>query len=194
MPPKTTFDAASVIDAAFTVLRSEGFDNLSARTIADKLGSSTTPVYSAIGSMKKLEEALLARANGMLYEFQTTPRTGHVFLDMGVGYALFAKEEPMLFRALFLDESPHRALRSRLRKEHFGRLEAQMAGEAMLAGLSEEGRHRVLEHMWVYTHGLSLLASQKALDDDSIEYITDFLKVTGYDIAMAEINRERGAQ
>jgi len=182
------------MDAAFAVLRKEGIEKLSSRKIAGRLKSSTTPVYSGIGSMKKLEEALLARANELLFRFQTTPRTGHIFLDMGVGYALFAKEEPMLFRALFLDDSPHRALRNRLRREHFARLEAQMADEKLLEGLSAEGRHKVLERMWVFTHGLSLLASQKALDDDSIEYITEFLQITGFDIVTAEIQRERGAQ
>jgi AcrR family transcriptional regulator len=194
MPPKTTFSADTVIDAAFAVLRKEGIEKLSTRKIAERLKSSTTPVYSGIGSMKKLEEALLARANDMLYKFQTTPRTGHVFLDMGVGYALFAKEEPMLFRALFLDDTPHRALRNRLRREHFARLETEMASEKLLDGLSAGGRHRVLERMWAFTHGLSLLVSQKALDDDSIQYITELLQITGYDIAIAEIRRERGKQ
>src|SRR5512147_2383408 len=116
MAPKTTFSADAVMDAAFAVLRKEGIEKLSSRKIAERLKSSTTPVYSGIGSMKKLEEALLARANELLFRFQTTPRTGHIFLDMGVGYALFAKEEPMLFRALFLDDTPHRALRNRLRR------------------------------------------------------------------------------
>ncbi len=32
-------------------------------------------------------------AYAVLYEYQTAKRTGDVFLDMGIGYALFAKHE-----------------------------------------------------------------------------------------------------
>ena len=61
MPPKIRFCDKNIIDAAFIVLRKNGWDAVSARTIAGELKSSTTPIYTYLKSMKTLEERLVEK-------------------------------------------------------------------------------------------------------------------------------------
>ena len=44
MPPKVKITKEMIIDAAFEIARSEGAENINARTISKKLGCSTQPV------------------------------------------------------------------------------------------------------------------------------------------------------
>ncbi len=101
MPPKSSFTRGMLLDAAFKIVRGKGRDGLSARSLASELNCSTMPVYSYLKSMKKLDTELRQKAIDLMITYQTTPRTGQPFLDMGLGYVMFAKHEKNLFRFLF---------------------------------------------------------------------------------------------
>ena len=102
--PIRKFSADDIVEAAFRVIRKYGLEKFSARSIASELGSSTMPLYSGHRSMKDLEEAITKGATDLLLEYQTKERTGRGFLDMGVGYVMFAMEEKNLFRMMLFRE------------------------------------------------------------------------------------------
>jgi AcrR family transcriptional regulator len=101
MPRKNLFTKDMFINAAFKILREKGRDKLSARSLARELKCSTMPVYSYIKSMKTLVSDLEEKAVDLMLTYQTTSSTGQPFLDMGLGYVLFARNEKNLFRFLF---------------------------------------------------------------------------------------------
>ncbi len=101
MPAKGSFTREMFIDAAFKIVRSKGREKLSARSLAKELKCSTMPIYSYLKSMKSLDRQLGEKAIDVLLGYQTTPRTGQAFFDMGFGYVLFARQEKNLFRYLF---------------------------------------------------------------------------------------------
>jgi AcrR family transcriptional regulator len=103
MPPKVTFSQESVVNAGLEIVREGGFAQLSARTIADRLKSSTGPVYTSFASMEELKTAIVVKAEELLNDYALRPYTKSVFLNMGTGITLFALENPMLFRSMFMD-------------------------------------------------------------------------------------------
>lgn len=103
MPPKVKFKKETILEAAFNVVRKNGWKGLSARSIADELNSSTRPIYTHLKSMKDLEEAVFHKALDLLEEYIVTPRTGDKWVDQGYGFVLFAKNERILFKSI-LDE------------------------------------------------------------------------------------------
>ena len=102
MPPKVQFTREDVIQAAFDFVREQGIKKLSARKVAQMLKSSTAPVYSHFKSMKELEMEVLRKAKDLLLQYTRSSYTDRVFLNMGTGYAVFAREHSELFRAIFL--------------------------------------------------------------------------------------------
>ena len=51
MAPKNKFTREEMVEAALRVARAKGIDGLTAKTLADELGTSTQPVFTAFGSM-----------------------------------------------------------------------------------------------------------------------------------------------
>jgi len=181
MPLKGSFAKDAFIDAAFKIVRTKGWDNLSARSLAKELNCSTMPIYSYLKSMKSLYEELRKKAVDLLITYQTTPRTGQIFFDMGVGYVLFAKQEKNLFRFLYQrkeGEERYKEIEKRIRESAFKNLTQTMKADPILEGLDEQTLKDVLTKMWIFVHGLAFLVNNNAFTDDEND-VLEILKETG---------------
>ena len=188
MPLRSSFTKDAFVDVAFKILRTKGWDNLSARSLAKELGCSTMPIYSYLKSMKSLYEELRKKAVDLLLTYQTTTRTGQVFLDMGVGYILFAKQEKNLFRFLYQrkeGEEKYQEIEKRIRESAFKSLTQNMKVDPILEGLDEQKLKDVLTRLWIFVHGLAFLVNNNAFADDE-NYILETIKETGRLLILGE--------
>lgn len=103
MPPKAKITRDMVIDAAFEIARTVGAEEISARTVAEKLGSSTQPVMYHFATIAELKRATYAKADAFHTEYITRFETENcnIMNKIGRQYIRFAKEEKNLFRFLF---------------------------------------------------------------------------------------------
>ena len=62
MAPKNKFTREEMVAAAMRVVRAKGIDGLTAKTVADELGASTQPVFTAFGSMDTVRQEIYAAA------------------------------------------------------------------------------------------------------------------------------------
>ena len=62
MAPKNKFTKEEMVEAALQVVRSQGIDCLTAKTMADELGTSTQPIFTAFGSMDAVKQEVYAAA------------------------------------------------------------------------------------------------------------------------------------
>jgi AcrR family transcriptional regulator len=187
---KSSFTKDAFVDAAFKILRAKGWDNLSARSLAKELNCSTMPIYSYLKSMKSLYEELRKKAVDLLITYQTTPRTGQIFFDMGVGYILFAKQEKNLFRFLYQrkeGEERYQEIEKRIRELAFKNLTQNMKGDPILEGLDEQTLKDVLTKMWIFVHGLAFLVNNSSFADDE-NYILEIIKETGKLLILGQKN------
>lgn len=104
MPPKVKFDRQAVLDAAFAIVRREGVEALNARRIAAALGCSTQPLFRAFSSMEEIRAEMGHMALGCFEGYlRRSPALDPLpYKASGLAYLLFAKEEPRLFRLLFM--------------------------------------------------------------------------------------------
>lgn len=156
MPPKRQHSRNQIQDAAFAIAREQGLQQLSARSVAQKLGSSTSPIYSTFQNMQELEDLVCERSVEVMLEYQTATRTGSPLLDLCLGYVLFAVGEKQLFRDMFLNKQELSQHSLEMKQYAFGQLmEKMVSQEPALAGLSEPDMLDLLEILWTYTHGLA---------------------------------------
>jgi len=158
MPPKERFSFEKVLETAFDILRKSGWSCVTARAIAKALKASTMPVYSAIGSMKRLENALKSRAYTMLADFQTRPHTPNPILNMAVGQVLLSRDEPHVYRFLHID-SPvplGSAARKTFDLEIEKRLGKPLPFSAYLDPHALARLDTISLKAWIFTHGLSM--------------------------------------
>lgn len=165
MPPKAQFSRERVADCAFAIAREEGLARLSARGLAQRLGCSTSPIYTVFQTMQELEDLICERSVAVMLEYQTAKRTGSPLLDMCLGYVLFAIEERRLFRDMFLDKPALSEHSLRMKDLALERLLVEVVSrEPALAGVDRRGRAELLEVLWTYTHGLAAQACAGALE------------------------------
>jgi hypothetical protein len=180
--PEKRFSTADIIEAAFSVIRKQGWGKCTARAIAQDLGASTMPIYSVLKSMKNLEDEITKRASDVLITYQTKKWSGFGFLDMGVGYVMFAQEEKELFRMMYYKQPGHEDDQERQKKYRgyvFDVLMDRLEHEEIMTGLSIDQRKEVLNKMWVFSHGLAMLINNSVIDPMTEQEITHFLMDTG---------------
>ena len=99
----SVYSREKVVEAAFQLIREQGWPAASVRAIARRLGSSTMPIYSHAKSIDELEKDLRMKARVLLKEYQHRPYTEFALLNLAFGYIVFARDEKNLFRFLFLE-------------------------------------------------------------------------------------------
>lgn len=99
MPPKPSITPELVLEAAFQLVRREGLQALTARRVAQELGCSTQPIYSAFDTMEQLKQEVVQRAEAVALSYLAPERPAErSFLQVGLGSLRFAQEEPRLWR------------------------------------------------------------------------------------------------
>ena len=103
MAPKNKFTQEEMLEAALRVVRVRGIDGLTAKTLADELGTSTQPVFTAFGSMDAVRREVYAAAVRVYDGYADAGLRERIpFFGVGMQYIRFAREEPELYRLLFL--------------------------------------------------------------------------------------------
>ena len=113
MPPKVKITKDEIVTATLELLRREGEDAMNARSIAAHLGCSTQPVFSNFASMEELQHAVLAASYQYYHNFLIQEVQGGnypPYKAYGMAYIRFAREEKMLFKALFMCDRKGQAL------------------------------------------------------------------------------------
>ena len=106
MAPKNKFTREEMVEAALRVVRERGIDGLTAKTLADALGTSTQPVFTAFGSMDALKREVYAAALRVYDGYANAGLQEKIpFFGVGMQYIRFAREEPELYRLLFLAQT-----------------------------------------------------------------------------------------
>jgi AcrR family transcriptional regulator len=154
---RTVFKKEMIVEAAFHLARESGWESVTARNIARRLGSSTMPLYSRLSSMEEMAREVRARAEGLMQDYQRRRYTGEALLDAAVGYVAFARDEKNLFRFLYVD-------RPTMARRPAGRGKARDAfalnGVVDLADQAAAAKRdpMVLKN-WAFVHGLASLIS-----------------------------------
>ncbi len=177
MPPKPKFKREDIETIAFDHVRQYGWENLSTRQIAQKLGSTTRPIYSHFSSMAELKTAVMEKVLELYHSYQTTQRSDDAFLDMGLGIIAFAHKEPNLFE--FMYDPQNRQIKKQHDEAFFSKVLKKLEGHPRLKKFSAEMRKEFMFTMYVFTLGLTALIESGWTNDWEEEDISSVLHSTG---------------
>lgn len=151
MVRKQVFSREDIIQAGFRLVDATGYEQLTARGVAQMLGSSTAPVYSNFGNMEELTGALVDEAMFRLLELIRKAGSGNEFQDLGIGVLDFALQHPRWYEAVFMNKiAPVDPGQNFMEK-----LMNKLNEMPELAELDSTERAMVLTKMAVFTHGLA---------------------------------------
>ena len=156
MAPKNKFTKEEMVEAALQVVRAKGIDGLTAKTMADKLGTSTQPVFTAFGSMDTVKREVYAAAIRVYDRYTNAGLQEKIpFFGVGMQYIRFAREEPELYRLLFLTQTQNSGYSAMQSMQHL-----QALVRPTLVGIyhiTPEEADRYFRDLWLVVHSLSTL-------------------------------------
>ena len=154
MPPKTRYTAENVLQAALEVVRNDGLEGVSARTVASVLGCSTAPVSATFENMQALYDAIVNAIIAQLLDAIDTTEATKADPIRGAAFAIarFTADHPRYYEALFLHRhhSPPdwAALRAGFSKD--------LGSAKRYAGLDPRQRDALAWRASVVTHGICI--------------------------------------
>lgn len=107
MPPKTKFQREQIVDAAFEIAREKGFDEITARNVAKRLGSSVAPIYVNFQTIQELVEAVVEKVLAISQRLLEEQEGDDMFEKIGRASIAFAREYPVFLRELTLKPNPY---------------------------------------------------------------------------------------
>ena len=167
MPP-AIITRQKIINAAFMIVRQDGWEKLSARAIAKELKSSTMPIYSQFSSMVDLHEEVVKKTIALLENYESKPRTGILSLDRAIGYILFAWEERNLFAAI--NDKEHIGMQVKYGDALFQTHVEELSRNPRFKGLSKAQLTNLEFLSWLFVHGI---ASMKNWMDETQRNFTE---------------------
>ena len=103
MPPKAKFTKREIVEAAVGITREKGIAAVTAREVGAALGVSSRPLFTYFDSVDDLKKEVYLFAEELYKEYVGRGLKMKIpFLGVGQLYLLFAREEPELYKYLFL--------------------------------------------------------------------------------------------
>ena len=157
MPPSVRFSRAAVLNAGYQLIRREGPAALNARSVAKELGGSTQPIFRLFTNMDDLKASVIEQA---LQDWKNKLRmrmqdSAFPYLSIGMSYLIFARDEPELFKLLFMrDRVSDGSCRDY--NVDFGIPLIEHA-----VGVDVSTARQLYERNWLYCHGLAVAIATK---------------------------------
>jgi AcrR family transcriptional regulator len=189
---RMTFTREMIVAAAFALTRELGWRNVSARTIAQRLGSSTMPLYSSLKSMEELEKEVRGEAEELMHDYQRRSYSAETLLNSAIGYVAFARDEPNLFRFLYVD-------RPVVQGTEGGEKAADLESVGGVVDIADQAatamRDPTVLKNWAFVHGLASLISGKVIDlqDERIQALLQEAGAAFYMYAETQAKNGKGA-
>lgn len=105
MPSSPKIKKEMILKSALDLVKNNGYESLNIKELARKIGCSTQPISWHFQNMEGLRNSLAEYARSYANEklISTSDQPLQVFEETGISYIRMAKEEPNLFRFLYLN-------------------------------------------------------------------------------------------
>lgn len=155
MPRSFMFTKEEVLKAALDLTREKGFAAVSARSLGEKLGTSSRPIFSHFENMADVQNAIIEAANGVYRTYlKEDMEEGKYppYKASGMAYIRFAREEKELFKLLYMREREDE-------DKNMLSEEANMLTELICrqVNISREKALLFYLEMWAYVHGIATM-------------------------------------
>lgn len=171
MPKKAIFKKSQIHSKAFELFEKNGLDDITARNLAKALNCSPTPIYNCYLSMDELKLSLIEKAKEIFMNYVLKPRTNLLFLNIGMGISIFAREEKELFKSIFLRGNSYGNLLIQFRDI----VRTEMEKDERFIDLPIDFKHELFLDCWLSAHGLSTLIATDFFENPTDEYIKERL-------------------
>lgn len=164
MPRNYLFTKEQVLDAAIRLTREKGFSAVSARSLGERLGTTSSPIFSHFENMADVQRGIIDAANARYQSFRKEELASGKYVPYkasGMAYIRFAKEEKELFKLLFMRDRSQESV-----KENPEEMDALIGLICRQIKIDKEEARLFYLEMWAFTHGIASMIATNYLDWD----------------------------
>ena len=167
MPRSFMFTKEEIVAAAVQLTREKGIDAVSARSLGEKLGASSRPIFSYFKSMDEVKESIAESAaeiyNGYI---ETEIKSGRYssYKANCMAYIRFAKEEKELFKMLFLTDTSSGDSSDDSDENEIKEVKPLVKILQKQLNFSRENAELFFSETWVTVHGIAAMLATNDLD------------------------------
>lgn len=177
MPPKAKFTREEIIEIAFEMTREKGIEAVAARELGKRLGTSSSPIFTAFKNMEELQGEVRKRA---LKEFESYVKDAinytPAFKYVGMKMIEFAMREPKLFQLVYMREHDSNQTFSMLVDELGDTVGVCIDIMQNDYKISKEEAELLFQQTWLHTFAICVLVAGKVCKL-SMEQISMMLSV-----------------
>lgn len=172
MPPMVRFTREAVLEAACRLVRREGPAALNARAVAKELGGSTQPIFRLFTGMEELRSEIIRLTDEKLCQQMTdnAANSSNPYIAVCMTYLRFSRDEPQLFKLLFMRDRSSEGSIGREYKHDWGfpMIEASI-------GVDRETAIKLYERTFFHTHGMAVCFATKYMPCMSEEQMENLI-------------------
>lgn len=180
MARRKTITKDQILNAAYALVATEGFDKFTARNVAQKMKCSTQPIYLEFENMDDLRIQVLDRIKKHLVEDVFSKEiTGNLLNDLVLSYVKFASSERVLYRALYVEEHLEAEDLNKFNHDSFMNI---MEKDPEFHKLSQVQKENWFISSWIVATGLATLNASGMYrpSDERIIELMDETKKTAF--------------
>lgn len=191
MPPKAKFTQEEIIQTALQIARTDGIDQITARELGKRLGSSARPIFTVFENMDQVKTEVIACGKELYRQYIADALTQELpFKAVGIAYITFSIREPKLFQLLFMSAGAPQTDVAHILPQIDASYEDILHSVQSSYALDREAADRMYQHLWTYTHGIATMCAT-GLCHYTMEQISDRLTEIFKSLLMMEKGAHR---
>ncbi len=176
MPPVAKFSKEEIIVHAVSIIVNQGCEKLTARSLAQSLKTSVSPIFTAFANIEELKQCAFDYAFS-IYHKQFESLEGKIsFSKIGLIYISFAEKQSQLFKLLFMKFQEKKISFTDFMKKLDDNYEGTLSLIQNETGLSKDNAFLLYKNMWIYAHGIATLCAtnQCKFTTEELEQMLEF--------------------
>ena len=151
MPRLPRFSKEDIVAAGLRIVRSSGFEAVSARALGKELGTSSSPMFTMFKDMNEVMDAIRTAAEKIFIgRMKGVTDYFPAFKEFGLRLVAFAREDSNVFQMLFLGKDARPEIAECIARECLGAVEQGY-------GLTSEQSELLFRQMWPVACGIAVL-------------------------------------
>lgn len=159
MPAKKQVPKERILTAALELLKTQGYEAVNIKRLANALNCSTQPIYLSFSGMEELRKELTPLAVAE-FEKYMSGEAGNTVQLHDLRYILFSKDEPHLFRFLFMRPNAFAEIKQAL----LPMIEEAIAGLMDTYRIDHTEADLLHDQLWMHAHGIASMIATNFCD------------------------------
>jgi len=164
MPKTSNYKKEDIIRTALEIVRTEGPDALTARSLSKAVGCSTSPLFTVCGNLEAIREDVRKAAEKEVENYvKDAINYIPAFKEYGMRLIRYAMNEPNLFKLVFLSENSSKDALNPVAMECLSVMKVAY-------DLTDDEVATLLEQVWTYACGMSMLilSGARRIDEEEV--------------------------